>query len=608
MGTHDGTGSDPSVARRRILQTIGTASTAALAGCGDDPGGNGTGTPDTRDDDERGDGTAVPGEQVGTLTFQYWSDQGNPTELFEETISQIQSAADDVGFDVETRPMTTAEGLIAVANDERSFHVAVNSHGPSSGRMDPDELLGNYAADMAGANGNYNPSNYASCAFSEPAWEQSTVAPSEREAIVAEAMTEFSADRAFISTVERPVISAVNTDQLTGVEAGAAGLSDILWASVLESELSAQEGTDSIIANLPSEVLTSSFYPTVADGDAMVLYTNLTDSPLVMYNSDYELIPVLAEDWETNEDGTETVFTLREGATFHNGDPVTGEDVKWTYEFLRDQYHDGDYQWTTLPEDLTVEVRDDRTVAFVTENPAPTLVTARLARYGVLPKDAYVEAGIEDNPTDFEDPMVGSGPYEMVSYSNQENMQLEPHDGHPVWSPDTPIFTQLYESVDGVVRAFRNGELNLAVALHPEAGIQLEEDMGDSVQVVTGVAHLPFGVMPQMSYAPAKFPEFRHALSLMIDREGLVETYAFGDTEVMTHHTFNSAAHPWYDEEALTEIESTTADVERAQTVLEEAGWRWDDDGNLLYPEDAEMSAWPQGETPSPEEFSCLEE
>lgn len=132
--------------------------------------------------------------------------------------------------------------------------------------------------------------------------------------------------------------------------------------------------------------------------------------------------------------------------------------------------------------------------------------------------------------------------------------------------------------------------------------------MGDSVQVITGVAHLPFGVMPQMSYAPAKFPEFRHALSLMIDREGLVETYAFGDTEVMTHHTFNSAAHPWYDEEALTEIESTTADVERAQAVLEEAGWSWDDDGNLLYPEDAEMAAWPQGETPSPENFSCIEE
>lgn len=581
--------SKQSVDRRRVLQTIGAASTAALAGCA----GGGGGSEDL-------------GEQVPTLTFQYWSDQGPPTVLFEETISNIRNAANEMGIQIETMPMTTAEGLDAVANDSRDFHIAVNSHGPSPGRLDPNELLTNYSINFAGANGNYNPSNYASCEFSEFATQQASVGTTEeRRQVVGEAMSVFSSDIAFIPTIERPTTAAINTDQIQSIETGSAGLTDTHWSALVEAGVSAQSGTESLIANLPSEHLTSSFYPTVADGDSMGLYTSLTHSPLLMYNSNYELTPVLAEDWEVSEDGTSTTFNLRE-ATFHNDDPVTPEDIKWTYEFLSEQYHSGNYQWTNLPEDLTVEIIDDSTVSFNTENPAPTLLTASLSIYGVLPQAPYVEAGIEDSPTDFNDPMIGAGPYQISTYNNQENMRLEPHDGHPIYEADTPILLQLYDSTDGVVRAFEGGELNVAVALHPEAGQQLQEQMGDSVQIITGVAHLPFGVMPQMSYAPGMFPEFRQALSHMIDRQTLNATYAFGESQIVTYATFNSQEHPWYNEEVLTQIAGERSDTDQARQILEDAGWGWDNNDNLYYPQDASMEAWPQGEEPSSEDFPCL--
>ncbi|WP_162224351.1 ABC transporter substrate-binding protein [Halorussus amylolyticus] len=597
-----------SVDRRRLLQAIGAASAVGLAGCsgsGQDEGTTTEQETDTDGGDGGGDGGDL-GERVPTLTFQYWSDQGPPTVLFEETISTIQAVTGDIGISLETMPMTTAEGLSAVSNDTREFHIAVNSHGPSPGRLDPNELLTNYSIDFAGANGDYNPSNYASCEFSELAEAQSTVGdPEERQSAVDDALSVYSADLPFIPTIERPTTAAINTDQVNSIESGAAGLNDVHWAALVEAGVSTAGGTDAIVANLPTEHLTSSFYPTVADGDSMGLYTSLTHNPLLMYDSDYELTPVLAEDWETSDDGTTTTFTLRD-ATFHNGDPVTPEDVKWTYEFLRDQYHDGDYQWTSLPESLSVEVVDDSTVAFNTDEAAPTLLTASLSIYGVLPRDPYVNAGIEDNPTDFDDPMIGAGPYRMVSYQNQQNMALEPHDGHPVYSPEADILFQLYESTDGVTRAFENGELNVAVALHPEAGQQIEESMGGNVQIITGVSHLPFGVMPQMSFAPGKFIEFRQALSHLIDRQNINETYAFGESETVTHCTFHSSAHPWHNEEVLTEIAGDSADVDQARSILEDAGWGWDDNGNLHYPPDAEMEAWPQGEEPDPEEFPCL--
>ena len=597
-------GKGEGVDRRRVLQAIGTASAAGLAGCSGSEKIQETTT--TQDDTGGGGGSGELGERVPTLTFQYWSDQGPPTLLFEETISTIQSVIGDVGLQMNTMPMTTAEGLSAVSNDTRQFHIGVNSHGPSPGRLDPNELLQNYSIDFAGANERYNPSNYADCKFSQLADKQATIGNrEERQAAVDEAMAAFSEDAPFIPTIERPATAAINTNQVTSIETGDAGLTETHWAAFLESGATTKSGTDAIVGNLPSEHLTSSFYPTLADGDSMVLFSNLTHSPLLAYDSNYELRPMLAENWNVSEDNTTITFNLRD-ATFHNGQPVTPEDIKWCYEFLRDQYHQGNYQWTSLPESLRVEAVDDSTVAFHTDQPAPTLLTGSLSIYGVFPREPYVQAGIEDTPTDFDDPMIGAGPYQITSYKNQQNMALEPHDGHPVFSPKDPLLFQLYDSTDSVVRAITNGELNVAVALHPEAGRQIKNDLGNGAQVITGRIHLPYGIMPQMSFAPGKFRAFRLALSHLIDRQSINQTYAYGESEVVTRSTFNSKSHPWHNPDVLTKVGEKTANVEKARQILEDAGWGWDDNGNLHYPPDAEMQAWPKGETPNPNDFPCL--
>ena len=597
--------------RRQALKVISAASVAALAGCGDseDDGGDGGDGEDGEDGGDGGDGedggssAEDLGERVPTLTFQYWSDQGPPTVLFEETISSIQSAASDIGIQVETQPMTTAEGITAVSNDARDFHLAVNSHGPDPGRLDPNGLLQSYSIDNAGANGRYNPSNYANTEFSNLADEQASIGvPADRREVVGEAMSLFSEDLPFIPTIERPTTAALNTDMVEPVEAGGAGLSAVNWAALVESGAQTPDGVDTILANLPGEFLTSSFYPTVGDTDSLGLYTQLTHSPLMLYDSNYERVPVLAEDWEVSDDGTEVTFNLRE-ATFHNGEPVTATDVKWTYEFLSDQYHNGDYQWTDLPESLSVEAVDETTARFQTDDPAPTLLTAQLPTFGVLPRDAYVDAGIEENPTDFEDPMIGAGPYEIATYNNQENIELVPHDGNPAFDVETPIIMTIYDSVSAVRRAFENGELSIAVTLTPDAGRQINQTMGDTAQVISGAAFLPFGMMPQMSYAPGMFHEFRQALSHMVDRQGLNNTYAFGESDTVTYCTFNSQQHPWYNEEHLTEAGPESRDVETARQILEDAGWGWDNDGNLHYPQDVELEAWPEGETPNPDNF-----
>lgn len=123
--------------------------------------------------------------------------------------------------------------------------------------------------------------------------------------------------------------------------------------------------------------------------------------------------PLLAESWESNEDGTVWTFHLREGVTFHDGEPLTAEAVKMSIEAAAD--HAGaSFIW--LPLD-TIEVVDDLTVQFNLSYAAPfELIASSL--YGawiISPKaleaaaadETYFEQGIE----------AGTGPYMLDSYT-----------------------------------------------------------------------------------------------------------------------------------------------------------------------------------------------
>lgn len=577
-----------SVNRRRVLQSIGIASAAALAGR-------------TSQED------SALGERVPTLVLNFWSDQGTPTILFEETISTLQEDIGDIGLSIDTVPTTTGQGILSQADDDRSFHLAVNSYGPSPSRLDPNELLRNFEITNAGANGAWNPSNYTSCEFTELSVEQETTGdPDERRSVVDEAFRVFSADVPVIPLIDRPLLAAINTEQVDAIEPGEMALTDTTWAAFLESAPGITSETDAIFGNLPQEHLISSFYPLSTDVSSMGLMTNLVNSPLIGYDKNYELEGVLAESWEISDDGTTFTFELYD-ATFHNGDPIRPEDVKWTYEFLREQFEEGVYEWTEIPELESIEEIDDRTVQINTVDPTPTLETAVLPQFGVLAKDPLVEAGIENNPTDFEDPMIGCGPYRITSYQTQEHVALEPFDDHPIYSPQADLILQIYDSTQTVRRAFQNEELNLAVGLDPSSADQLEVAMGDRVEILSGASFLPFVIHPTMSYGPAKFLEFRKAFSYMIDRARLNETFAFGESTELVYSSFLSPVHPWYNEDVLTRIADESVNVERARELLGDEGWEWDDNGNLHYPSDADLSpVWEEGGTPDPDDFPCL--
>ncbi|MGO4839444.1 ABC transporter substrate-binding protein, partial [Rhizobiaceae sp. 2RAB30] len=103
---------------------------------------------------------------------------------------------------------------------------------------------------------------------------------------------------------------------------------------------------------------------------------------LVGYRDDLSVGPALAESWKVSEDGRTYSFTLREGATYHNGDPVKSADVKWNWDRRMNPAN----EWFCIPyfdgsqglKVEAVETPDDRTVVFKLNEPN-ALFLAQLA-------------------------------------------------------------------------------------------------------------------------------------------------------------------------------------------------------------------------------------
>jgi peptide/nickel transport system substrate-binding protein len=134
----------------------------------------------------------------------------------------------------------------------------------------------------------------------------------------------------------------------------------------------------------------------------------------------------LADRFEFAEDATSATFRLRDGVKFHNGSPVTPDDVKWTYE----NYHGA---WAQVLKDATdkVKIVDKRTVQFDFKEPFfdfPRLFgTANVCGAGwVIPANYYEKVGKDG----FAAKPIGAGPYKFVSQEAGNKLQFEAFDGY----------------------------------------------------------------------------------------------------------------------------------------------------------------------------------
>lgn len=177
------------------------------------------------------------------------------------------------------------------------------------------------------------------------------------------------------------------------------------------------------------------------DRDAEILDTIKTawysDSLIYIHDRlvsrDYEFSykPGLAEKWETSEDGLTWRFFLIKNAKFHNGDPVTAKDVKWTIDTILNPDTGSPFRGD-LSAIEEVNVVDEYTVDIVLKYPFPNLLfNLSNTASGIHPANAYETYG-DDYGTKV---VIGSGPYKLVEWIQGDKIVLEKNDEYD-WNPE----------------------------------------------------------------------------------------------------------------------------------------------------------------------------
>src|SRR5437660_11175278 len=185
------------------------------------------------------------------------------------------------------------------------------------------------------------------------------------------------------------------------------------------------------------------------------------------------LAPALAESWTVSPDGLTYQFVLRRGVKFHNGEPVTAEDVKFSFERYR-----GSANKTLKERIAAVETPDPGRVRFRLKQPWPDFVMFYSTATGagwIVPKN-YVEKVGEEG---FKKHPIGAGPYRFVSFNPGVELVLEAFEGY--WRK-TPSVKQLsFKAVtDGATRLamLKRGEADIAYATTGPLGEEVRRSPG----------------------------------------------------------------------------------------------------------------------------------
>ena len=306
-------------------------------------------------------------------------------------------------------------------------------------------------------------------------------------------------------------------------------------------------------------------------------YATLTDKAA----DDFATTPGLAESWEEVEPGVEYVYTLREGLTWSDGEPITADDVAWNINTGRDQGWDN---MVSTVGNIEATVIDERTVQLVSSVPDPKLPTMDVY---LVPQHSWEPIATDyDAATQYAaEDGVGSGPFVMTEFTPGQSVVMTANPNYWGWEGDEPPYDQvifrLFENPDAMVAALQQGELDAAQGFPASSWDALEADA--DIEVVAGQQGgfdeiaINGGAAEGQPHPALLDLEVRKAISHAIDRPAVIEDLWFGLASPL--ETMSPSADPkWIPE--IPEENQFTYDPERANQILDEAGYMdTDDDG-----------------------------
>ena len=293
---------------------------------------------------------------------------------------------------------------------------------------------------------------------------------------------------------------------------------------------------------------------------------------LVEIDQNFQPVPYLAKSWEISDDKLTYTFHLVEGATFHDGKPITSEDVAFSFETVKKNHSFGPSMLGPVDR---VETPDKYTAVFKLSKPHPAMfIVTSPPLLPILPKHVYNEEDngpIRKNPANTKP--VGSGPFKLVEFKPGDYFILERYENY--FKPGQPYIDRIIgrriKDPNANFISLKKGDVHMTMF---NSGLRLSQ-----IEILKKVPHLVVSPKGYEAIAAVYFLEFnlrkdlfkdvrvRRAIAHAMDRNFLTQKLHRGYSRPATGPLHSS--FPWYSGDVM----KYDYNLEKANKLLDEAGY-----------------------------------
>ncbi|MEG1658630.1 MAG: ABC transporter substrate-binding protein, partial [Oscillibacter sp.] len=267
---------------------------------------------------------------------------------------------------------------------------------------------------------------------------------------------------------------------------------------------------------------------------------------------DGDLLPAVAEHYDLSQDRTTYTFALRDGVTFHNGEPVTADDVVYSIKRCADDSK-GKPLVPAFSVIQSVEATDEKTVTITIAEPNNEFISYMTA--AILPRNYPDQATAP----------VGTGPFKFVSRVAQDSIVLERNGSYWGEKPYLDKVTfKIMENADSLVLSLQSGAIDLCAHLTNTQVAQLS-----GYNILEGTMNLVQALYLNNATAPFDDVRVRQALCYAVDKQEVLDLTADGHGSVI-----GSSMYPAFQKYFVPELAQRYGrDVEKAKQLLSDAGY-----------------------------------
>ncbi len=308
---------------------------------------------------------------------------------------------------------------------------------------------------------------------------------------------------------------------------------------------------------------------TTAGGTHMV--TGNIYNGLLMLDEAFNPQPDLAETWTVSPDGTTYTFNLARGVTWHDGQPFTSADVKFTFEEVLLKYHARTKAGleTVL---AGIDTPDPQTVVMRFNQPyGPLLQRLDVVEAAILPRHVYEGTDVQNHPAN-QNP-IGTGPFKFAEYARGDRVRLERNPTY--FKPGLPYLDELVFRIipqaNTATLAFEQGEVDYLTTVPGPDMARLQQMAGVTVASTSagsGGSNCQDTLIYNLRKPPFDQLEVRQAFAHAIDRQQILDQVRFGQGRVAISPI--SSALGWAHNPNVARY---AFDPARANELLDQAGY-----------------------------------